>query len=129
MEAPPAVEGLTVHAILHRIEGDYDNARAWYRDIVSDEEGLKLLDKGAGGKDGALGFVDEVEALKKKKQGDKMKLGKRSLDEIMAVIKQCEERFGTEAWTDARTAFTKSPEKNEEMKKNMIMGGEGYRKF
>jgi hypothetical protein len=129
MEAPPAVEGMTVHAILHRIEGDYDNARAWYKDIANDEDGLKLLEKGAGGNEGALAFVDEVEALNKKKSGDKQKLGHRSLDEIMAVVRQCEEKFGMEAWTDASSAFTKSPEKNQKMKESMVTGREGYRKF
>lgn len=29
MQAPPAFEGMFLHGILHRVEGDYDNARAW----------------------------------------------------------------------------------------------------
>lgn len=33
MQAAPAYEGMLLHGILHRIEGDYDNARVWYRDV------------------------------------------------------------------------------------------------
>ena len=29
MQAEPAFEGMFLHGILHRVEGDYDNARAW----------------------------------------------------------------------------------------------------
>ncbi|EON61786.1 hypothetical protein W97_01003 [Coniosporium apollinis CBS 100218] len=34
MQAAPAFEGMLLHAMLHRIEGDYDNARAWYADCA-----------------------------------------------------------------------------------------------
>ncbi|KAF1844653.1 uncharacterized protein K460DRAFT_376305 [Cucurbitaria berberidis CBS 394.84] len=33
MQAPPAVEGMLLHGILHRAEGDFDNARAWIGDV------------------------------------------------------------------------------------------------
>lgn len=33
MQAPPAVEGMLLHAILHRCEGDFANARAWIGDV------------------------------------------------------------------------------------------------
>ena len=28
---------MLLHAILHRIEGDYDNARAWYKNVTDSE--------------------------------------------------------------------------------------------
>ena len=33
MQAPPAVEGMLLHGILHRAEGDFSNARAWISDV------------------------------------------------------------------------------------------------
>lgn len=44
MQSPPAVEGMLLHAIVHRIEGDYDNSRAWYSDVGGEEKGGELLD-------------------------------------------------------------------------------------
>jgi hypothetical protein len=136
MEAPPAVEGMTLHGILHRIEGDYDNARAWYKDVANDDDGQALL-KSAwpdGAKEAVLVFVDEVEALNKSKDkgeaSEKRKeLAQKSLNEIMTVVKRCEEKFGTEKWEDASSAWTRSPEKNRKMGQAMTTGGEGYRKF
>ena len=129
MEAPPAVEGMCLHAILHRIEGDYENSRLWYADVARDEEGRALLGKSWDGGEGARAFVDEVQGLKERGEGDKGELEEKSLREIMNVIGQCEEKFGTERWVDALEAWTKSPEKNQEMKQKMTTGGEGYRKF
>ena len=37
MQSAPAVEGMYIHGLLHRIEGDYDNARAWYSDVCTEE--------------------------------------------------------------------------------------------
>jgi hypothetical protein len=39
MQAPPAVEGMLLHAILHRCEGDIENARAWAGDVKDACEG------------------------------------------------------------------------------------------
>jgi len=33
MQAPPRWEGMLLHALLHRSEGDTENARAWYSDV------------------------------------------------------------------------------------------------
>ncbi|OAL55597.1 hypothetical protein IQ07DRAFT_618060 [Pyrenochaeta sp. DS3sAY3a] len=40
MQAPPAVEGMLLHAILHRVEGDFGNARAWAGDVRDACEGF-----------------------------------------------------------------------------------------
>lgn len=32
MQGPPAFEGMLLHGVLHRLEGDFGNARAWYSD-------------------------------------------------------------------------------------------------
>jgi hypothetical protein len=40
MQAPPAVEGMLLHGILHRAEGDMGNARAWVGDVGDACEGF-----------------------------------------------------------------------------------------
>jgi hypothetical protein len=67
------------------------------------------------GQEAVLAFVDNVEKLDKKQQGDKAELEQKSLNEIMAVMKQCEEKFGNGRWEDASSAWTKSLEKNQKM--------------
>lgn len=47
MQAAPAHEAMYLHGFLHRIEGDLDNARAWYRD-VQDSEVFKAVWTGDG---------------------------------------------------------------------------------
>jgi hypothetical protein len=37
MQSLPAYEGMFLHGILHRIEGDYDNASIWYTDVKESE--------------------------------------------------------------------------------------------
>jgi hypothetical protein len=64
MQCSPKVEGMLLHGILHRIEGDYDNARAWYSDVASDDTGHELLGKiWEGGEEGMFSFLDQVEML------------------------------------------------------------------
>lgn len=47
MQAAPAYEAMYLHGILHRIEGDLDNARAWYGD-VQDSEVFRAVWSGMG---------------------------------------------------------------------------------
>ncbi|KAF2688759.1 hypothetical protein K458DRAFT_384932 [Lentithecium fluviatile CBS 122367] len=65
MQAPPAVEGMLLHSILHRCEGDMGNARAWARDVedacegwVPKKKGSERLDKGVRGRMGDGGGGD-----------------------------------------------------------------------
>lgn len=95
MQAPPAVEGMLLHGILHRAEGDFNNARAWISD-VSDacdgyqpkhrDNGQRLdsevaeqvaskshisdsLTKFVYGDEDAVCLVDAVETFRRQKQG------------------------------------------------------------
>ncbi|KAJ9612172.1 hypothetical protein H2200_003769 [Cladophialophora chaetospira] len=83
MQAAPASEAMYLHGLLHRIEGDLDNCRAWYGD-VKDTEAFRWVwggmdAEGAESADGqsesptasadeshsrALAFLDKVEAYK-----------------------------------------------------------------
>ncbi|KAL9116219.1 MAG: hypothetical protein Q9227_000590 [Pyrenula ochraceoflavens] len=125
MESAPAYEGMLIHGILHRIEGDYDNARAWYRDVKDSNIFLAVWKAEVQ----ALGFVDEVENLKKNGVGDKEELQWRSLDEIKAVVSLCAKKFGTSRIEDASGAWVQSDERKKEKGANMIVGGEGWRHF
>ncbi|KAG9201832.1 hypothetical protein G6514_005249 [Epicoccum nigrum] len=50
MQAPPAVEGMLLHGILHRVEGDFGNARAWVGDVADAGEGFVPKRRDAGEK-------------------------------------------------------------------------------
>ena len=125
MESPPAYEGMLIHGILHRVEGDYNNARAWYGD-VKDSHVFQAVWKN---EKEALNFIDEVEKLRKEGIGDKDELGWRSHDEIKAVVSICAKKFGTNRIEDARGAWVQSDNRKQQQATNMIVGGEGWRKF
>lgn len=93
MQAAPAFEGMFLHGILHRIEGDYDNARAWYSDVRGEEvyravwgsEGVgwkEWKENGrTGEKDGGQVFIDDIERFRRGKVGEKVGGGKGLGDE------------------------------------------------
>lgn len=124
MEAPPAYESMFMHGILHRIEGDYDNARAWYGD-VQDSEVFKAA--WPHGLETAKQFLDKIEGLRKKREGDLFGLEKESLREIENVVEFCRKKFGTGEVKDASGVWVKSDKGD--MSQNMIIGGEGWRQF
>ena len=115
-----------LHGILHRIEGDYDNARAWYKN-VRDSEVFRAV---WGSEGEAVGFIGEVERLAKEKVGDREQLGKESLREIEGVIEFCKRKFGEGELLDAREAWAQ-PEEGEHKKlgQDMVTGGKGFRHF
>lgn len=134
MQSPPAIEGMLLHGILHRIEGDYNNARAWYGDVGNEEKGGQLLDEAwsveAGkGKGKALNFVDRVEKLKKYGKGEKAVLEEESKKEIKSVLSWSEEKFGTKKWEDASSAWVRPSEKIQQKGQDMVSEGKGHREF
>jgi hypothetical protein len=140
MQCPPAWEGMFLHGILHRIEGDYDNARAWYGNVKesevfayawgkSRESSSKSVGGGGSGIDAALAFVADVQSLKETGKGDRDELGSRSLDEIQAVVAFCAKRFGVQKVDDARSAWTRNEGDIGEKSQAMVIGGEGWREF
>ena len=127
MQAPPAYEGMFLHGILHRVEGDYDNVRAWYGDVAKSDV-FKHVWK--GGLEEASAYIDKVEALRKRKEGKKEELEGRSRDEIEGAIEWCVKKFGDGKWEDARGEY-KQPDDEGHKKKgsDMVIGGEGFRTF
>ncbi|MCJ1397930.1 hypothetical protein MMC11_001126 [Xylographa trunciseda] len=125
MQAAPMFEAMYLHGILHRIEGDYDNARAWYGNVADTE----VFRKSWSSKEKGLEFIGKVEALNKKREGDKKALEARSVDEIKTVIKHCVEKFGSAQVQDASVAWVQPEEEHRKMGQEMVSGGKGFRNF
>ncbi|KAH6642777.1 hypothetical protein C7974DRAFT_447540 [Boeremia exigua] len=156
MQAPPAVEGMLLHGILHRCEGDMGNARAWFGDVGDIcggwvpkkrgegerlEEGVRekcagpgeggLLEWVYGEGEGGMELIDGVEAWRKggRKGGEEGELVERIRAELGRVLEWCERKFGTQAWVDAREAWVKNSEEVQKMSNDMVSGGKGFREF
>ncbi|KAF2826239.1 hypothetical protein CC86DRAFT_292918 [Ophiobolus disseminans] len=158
MQAPPAVEGMLLHGILHRAEGDFANARAWMGDVADACGGWVPKKRGEGEKLDAevfermgvgkgvrgslieyvygeadaegLGLVDDVEAFRKGQGGYEMgELEDRARKELEAVLEWCKAKFGEGAWEDARSAWVENSEEVREISEGMVSGKKGRREF
>ncbi|KAK5111747.1 hypothetical protein LTR62_004667 [Meristemomyces frigidus] len=128
MQNRPAWEGMYIHGLLHRVEGDYRNAEAWYGDVAQ-SDAFSNSWPGQDGLGNAKVFIGQVESLRKQKLGDKEVLEKESGREIDRLVQWCKKQFGTEKVEDATVAWVKPGEKERAIAANMIVGGEGWRKF
>jgi hypothetical protein len=130
MQVVPQYESMMLHGILHRIEGDYENTREWYRD-VKDSEVFRAV-WGENGLDKAMDFMGRIEVLRKRtKQEDiseVQQLEDGSKPEIKAVLEFCEEKFRTQRVDDASAIWVQD-EKSSAKGRNMVVGGEGWRQF
>ncbi|TKA25511.1 hypothetical protein B0A50_05372 [Salinomyces thailandicus] len=127
MQNRPAWEGMYIHGLLHRIEGDYRNAEAWYSDVADSDVFKRCWPE--GGLEAAKCFIRCVERLRKEGVGERERLEEESRREIEGLVGWCEERFGTEKWEDATKVWVKDSEEVREMKAGMVVGGEGWRQF
>ena len=131
MQSAPAHEAMYLHGILHRIEGDYDNARAWYANVADSDVYRQTWE---GDLEGGSRLIDDVEVLRKGRPAEKHAvdteaLGHRSIAEITHVLSFCETKLGTGKLLDAREAWTGTGEQHKKMASDMIVGGEGWREF
>lgn len=159
MQAAPALEGMLLHGILHRCEGDFRNARLWTADIGDACEGFKPKKKEEGekldadvakrcgcpgiegslvgfvyreeGVDGAKKLIDDVEGFRKRRGGESEegRLNERITKEMGRVLEWCEKKFGTQTYTDASSAWVKNSEEVQKISNDMVSGGKGYREF
>lgn len=147
MQSPPAYEGMYLHGILHRIEGDYDNARYWYSDVKPCELYTKVWgsggksfkdvvgqqgDRDGGGKDEGQNFIDHVQMLKEGRREDegwRKGLEDESRREIEEVVMWCVERFGIGRVLDASAAWVKNSEEIQKMSDDQVSGDAGRREF
>lgn len=136
MQAAPQHEAMFLHGILHRIEGDYNNARAWYGDVAESEVFKSVWKEG---KERALEFIRRVEVLRKERKSEgwhdddkeeRKELEGESRKEIDAVVKFCVDEFGTQRWEDVSSEWAQPRGgKVAEQKQKMVVGGEGFRQF
>lgn len=128
MENKPAYEAMYIHGILHRVEGDYRNAEAWYGD-VAESDCFQDVWSNDGGLEGGKHFILDIEKLRKQKIGDAAALQLQSKREIEAMLAWCKQKFGMEKVVDATVVWVDKPPKNKEMASKMLVGGEGWRQF
>lgn len=129
MESKPAVEGMFVHGLLHRAEGDYRNAEAWYGDVAESEMFRAVWPEAEGGLEGAVGFVRKVEELRKKGRGDLGVLVRESGREIDAMKEFLVGKFGTGRLEDASGVWVGKSEEGKRQHAGQVVGGEGWRQF
>lgn len=114
-----------LHGILHRIEGDYDNARAWYGNVADSEVFKEVWES----EEQARGFIGRVEGLVKGKEGDREGLERESVGEIKQVVEFCRRKFGEGVLVDASEAWVRPGEEHRKMGEEMTSGGKGFRNF
>jgi hypothetical protein len=129
MESKPAVEGMFVHGILHRVEGDYRNAEAWYGDVRESECFGSVWPTESGGLEGGLGFIRRIESLRKEGKGDLEGLQGESRREFEALKDFLVGRFGTGRVEDATEVWVGKSEEGKKQHAGQVVGGEGWRQF
>lgn len=133
MQAAPKYEGMYLHGILHRVEGDYDNARAWYSDVAESDVFASVWGTPAeGGPNRAQDFIKRIQDVRAG-QGDeaiRRDLENESIREIEKVVEFCRQNFGTARWDDVSDEWEQPTEgKVKEMSQDMVTGDKGFRKF
>ncbi|CZT21954.1 uncharacterized protein RCC_07822 [Ramularia collo-cygni] len=128
MQSPPAFESMLIHGVLHRIEGDYDNASAWYGNVEDSDVFRSVWPDGLAS---ARGFIEKLKERRKQNKGtgDTASLQVESEREMKALIEFCKKEFGTEILQDGTTAWVEPSEKIREIASKQLVGGEGWRKF
>lgn len=156
MSAPPAIEGMLLHSILHRVEGDYANARAWLADVRDAVEGwipkhrsdsalekdvmqaMKLKGVASNlvqfvyeeeGEDAGQ-LIDDVEKFRSARtEADECDVEERVRRELERVVEWCRKKFGEGPWMDASEAWVRPGEEIKKIGNDMVIGDKGWRKF
>ncbi|KAK3660779.1 hypothetical protein LTR56_000537 [Elasticomyces elasticus] len=128
MQNEPAWEGMYIHGLLHRVEGDYRNAEAWYGN-VAETECFQYAWGGEQGLEDAKAFIRRIEKLRKEKVGDLKELEAESKREVDALVEWCKQKFGTGRMEDATKAWVEPSEEHRKIASKMLVGGEGWRQF
>lgn len=145
-QSPPAWECMFLHGILHRLEGDIQNARCWYGD-VKDSEVLKHVWSRSHSDGTWEQFLDRVERQRdamagrqgsgaagaqrgaNSAGGERADLQRISLWELTEVLHFLEDKFGIQEVADAGSTWVQSEGQVTDKANAMIVGGEGWREF
>ncbi|KAK5719014.1 hypothetical protein LTR17_015439 [Elasticomyces elasticus] len=111
MQNEPAWEGMYIHGLLHRVEGDYRNAEAWYGN-VAETECFQYAWGGEHGLEDAKAFIRRIEKLRKEKVGSLDELEGESKREVDALVEWCKRKFGTGKMEDASQAWVEPSEEH-----------------
>jgi hypothetical protein len=125
MQSPPAWESMLIHGVLHRIEGDYNNAIAWYGNV---EESEIFQSVWPSGLESARTFIENLKALDKNPK-EVESLRAESEEEMKRLIEFCKNKFGTNVLQDGREAWVEPSEEIREIANKQLVGGEGWRQF
>ncbi|KAF8536924.1 hypothetical protein BDD12DRAFT_888850 [Trichophaea hybrida] len=117
MQSAPAFEGMYLHGILHRIEGDIPNARAWYSDVADSDVFREIW----GGGNRWEVFLGAIEALRRG-EGEKDGLRERGEEEVRKVLEWCVDKFGTDRMVDASSMWVRPSEKIKSMGEGQVTG-------
>ncbi|SMR56738.1 unnamed protein product [Zymoseptoria tritici ST99CH_1E4] len=131
MQSPPAYESMLVHGLLHRVEGDYENARAWYTNLADESPQPEIFGKvwpeGMDGSDDGKGYAAFLEGLKKgEREGWVRERGEKEWRDVFGF---CEGKFGIGEVVDATGVWVEPSEHIREAAKKQLVGGEGWRQF
>lgn len=147
-EPPAKVEGMHLHALLHRLEGDYANARAWYGDVAAVGGRTSFSHAWPGGRRDVEGFLEEVRGWRmrfdgaySRAHGGEKDVANEGREEGYARLKRwhetevrrawewCAERYGVGKWEDASGEFCAKGGKYRDLARGQVVGGEGWRVF
>jgi hypothetical protein len=140
-QSAPAYDCMYLHGILHRIEGDIDNARCWYRD-VSDSDVFTAVWSSSDTNGEWATFLDSVEKHRDAHAGrieasqgqgidadEDIELSKISLWELKRLLEVLEARLGLDEMADSSKIWVQPDKEIGDKGNAMIVGGEGWREF
>ena len=150
--------GQHLHAVLHRVEGDFANARVWCREAAGlggradgatvgegEEEFVRFWGAGGGGEgarrralDAAMAFLDRVERLKDESRGqvqdtgrgteEREELEKISRAELVSVVEWVTAKYGWGRWNGG-DASEAYTKSTDEQKREMVEQQSGSEGF
>ena len=136
MQNEPANEGMYIHGLLHRVEGDYENTKLWNKSVRESDCFKHIWGEGEEGIGAAAEFLDNAKALRDNLGDQKIsaaELESASRREFEQLTQWCKQKFGMAIVKDASLegawAATDPDSEERAAAQRMVVGGEGWRQF